>query len=164
MAGAHAGRGFTLVELVTVMILIGILAVVALPNLSQTQEFGATSFRDRVAASLRFAQKSAVAKRRMVCVTVAANNLTLRVAGAFGAASCAAAAGGLAMAGPDGADPAAESPSADVILAVVPAGVLYFQPSGALTSNPAGTIPVTVSVTVTGQPPIGIRGNTGYVD
>jgi prepilin-type N-terminal cleavage/methylation domain-containing protein len=154
-----ASRGFTLVELVTVMILIGILAVVALPNLDQSQGFGATSFRDRVAASLRFAQKSAVAKRRMVCATITPGALTLTSATGFGDANCPN-----AMPGPDGSNPAAVSPGAGVVLGVIPAGVLYFQPSGRLTSNAAGTAPVTVSVTVTGQAPIGIRGNTGYVD
>jgi MSHA pilin protein MshC len=149
-----ASRGFTLVELVTVMILIGILAVVALPNLNQTQGFGATAFRDRVAASLRFAQKSAVAKRRMVCATVAPGGLTLTVDAGFGDGNCAN-----AMAGPDGANPAAVSPSANVTL--TPAQTLFFQPSGAVTSTAPGT---TYTLTVTGQAPITITGATGNVD
>lgn len=152
-------RGFTLVELVTIMILIGILAVVALPNLSQTQGFDATSFRDRVAASLRYAQKAAVAKRRMVCATVAADglSLTLTVAAAFGAGACAN-----AMAGPDGANPAAVSPGAAVTL--TPATTLHFQPSGSVTSNAAGTNVANFVLTVTGQAPIAVIGATGHVD
>ena len=149
-------RGFTLVELVTVMILIGILAVVAMPNLNQAQGFDATSFRDRVAASLRYAQKSAVAKRRMVCATVAADGLSLNltVAATFGAGACAN-----AMAGPDSANPAAVSPSANVTL--TPAQTLFFQSSGAVTSTAAGT---TYILTVTGQAPITVTGATGHVD
>jgi MSHA pilin protein MshC len=158
MAGRRADGGFTLVELVTILILIGILAVVALPNLNQVQGFGATSFRDRVAASLRFAQKSAVAKRRMVCATVAPGSLTLTVDASFGAGTCAN-----AMAGPDGANPAATAP-ANVILAAAPAGPLYFQPSGSVTSNAAGTTTATFVLTVAGQAPITVTGATGHVD
>lgn len=158
MGGARADCGFTLVELVTIMILIGILAVVALPNLTQTQGFGATSFRDRVAASLRYAQKSAVAKRRMVCAAVAPGSLTLTVDGSFGAGNCA-----VAMTGPDGAMPAATAP-ANVTLSAAPAGPLHFQPSGAVTSDAAGLLQATYVLTVTGQAPITVNGATGYVD
>jgi MSHA pilin protein MshC len=158
---ARAGRvsrGFTLVELITVMILIGILAVVALPNLSSVQGFGATSFHDRVAASLRFAQKSAVARRRMVCATVAADglSLTLTAAASFGAGACAN-----AMNGPDGASPAASAPAS---VTLTPAGTLYFQPSGSVTNDATGTAIANFVLTVTGQTPITVTGATGYVN
>lgn len=157
----RAERGFTLIELVTVMILLGILAFVALPNLNQAEGFRATSFNDRVAASLRFAQKSAVAHRRLVCATVAADqlSLSLTIATAFGDLACPN-----ALAGPDGANPAAASPAANVTLTVAPAGVVYFQPSGAATSDAAGTIPANFTVTVSGQTPFTVNGATGYVD
>jgi MSHA pilin protein MshC len=156
MASIRSGRGFTLVELITIMILVGILAVVALPKLNSAQDFGALAFRDRVATSLRYAQKSAVAKSRMVCATVTAGALTLTVADTFGGACNAP------MTGPDGADPAAVSPGANVQLG--PVGTLYFQPSGAITSNAAGTASATGTITVTGQADINVRGTTGYVD
>jgi MSHA pilin protein MshC len=156
-------RGFTLVELVTVMILIGILAVVALPRLDQAGSFGAAAFRDRVAATLRYAQKSAVAKRRMVCATIAADRIALRVAGTFGATGCDAGSGGYALPGPDGLDPAAVSSSADARLAT-PVGPLYFQPSGAATSDANGATVADFSLTVTGQTPITVNGATGYVN
>jgi MSHA pilin protein MshC len=158
MVGPWASRGFTMIELITVMILIGILAVVAMPNLNVAEGFGATSFNDRVAASLRFAQKSAVAHRRMVCATVAAGSLKLTVDASFGAGTCTN-----TLAGPDGANPAALAPAA-VTLTALPAGPLYFQPSGAVTSDAAGTAPVSFTLTVTGQTPITVNGTTGYVD
>jgi prepilin-type N-terminal cleavage/methylation domain-containing protein len=157
-AAGYRSDGFTMVELVTVMILIGILAFVALPRLDQSQGFGATSFRDRVAASLRFAQKSAVAHRRLICATVAADRLTLAIDGSFGAGTCA-----VALAGPEGADPAALSPSATVTLTAAPAGPLYFQPSGSVTNDAAGTVPTSFSLTVTGLTAITVNGTTGYV-
>lgn len=151
--------GFTLVELIAVMIVIGILAVVALPRLDLAGEFRATAFRDKVAASLRFAQKSAVAHRRLVCASVAAGSLTLTVATAFGDTACPN-----ALLGPDGASPAAVSPSVAVVLSAAPAGPLYFQPSGAVTSDAAGTAPATFTITVTGQAAMTVNGATGYVN
>jgi MSHA pilin protein MshC len=141
------------------MIMLGILAVFAMPNLDVARGFDATGFRDRVAASLRYAQKSAVARRRMVCATVAPDSLTLNAAASFGAGVCAN-----AMAGPDGLTPAATAPSATVTLTSVPAGPLYFQPSGAVTSDAAGTAPTNFALTVTGQAVITVNGATGYVD
>jgi prepilin-type N-terminal cleavage/methylation domain-containing protein len=154
----HRSRGFTMAELIVVLIIIGILAVVALPRLDQSQGFGATSFRDRVAAALRFAQKSAVAHRRLVCAAAAADRLTLAVDGSFGAGTCA-----MALAGPDGANPAALSPSASVTLTSAPAGPLYFQPSGSVTSDALGNAPTSFTLTVTGQAAITVNGTTGYV-
>lgn len=70
--------GFTLVELIMAMVLMGILATVALPrfNFSGFDEVG---FRDKLKATLEFARKSAVAQRRTACVTLAGNSLTLTI-------------------------------------------------------------------------------------
>lgn len=67
-----------MVELITVMIVIGIMAAVAVPRMNLS-EFDATGYRDKVRATLEFARKSAVAQRRIVCVTRAANGLTLTI-------------------------------------------------------------------------------------
>lgn len=78
MNGARAGTagrmaGFTMVELVVTMVVIGIMAVVALPRLTALGTFDARGAADQVASYLRFAQKSALAQRRNVRVEVSSD-------------------------------------------------------------------------------------------
>lgn len=62
-------RGFTMIELITIMILVGILAVVAIPKFD-TSAFKERGFRDGVFTAISHARRVAVASRRFVCVTV----------------------------------------------------------------------------------------------
>ena len=70
--------GFTLVELVTIMILVGILAAVAIPRMD-TSAYHATRFHDQTVAALRFAQKTAVSHRRPVQVSFPDSTYTLEL-------------------------------------------------------------------------------------
>jgi MSHA pilin protein MshC len=69
--------GFTLVELVMAMVIIGILAAVAAPRFFDNSVFQSRGFSDQVKATLRYAQKAAIAQHRFVCAAVASNSITL---------------------------------------------------------------------------------------
>ena len=80
-------RGFTLVELIVTLVIIGILAVVVAPKFRNIDVFEARGFADQVQASLRYAQKIAIAQRRNVCVAFTASTMAASAAGASGTGS-----------------------------------------------------------------------------
>lgn len=70
-------KGFTLIELIMVMVIIGVLAIAAIPRFADRQTFEARGFHDQTLAMLRFAQKTAVAQRADVFVNVNGATSTL---------------------------------------------------------------------------------------
>jgi MSHA pilin protein MshC len=70
-------RGFTLVELITIMVVVGILGAIAGPKFFDRGVFDSREFHDSVISTLRYAQKTAIASRRYVCVAFGTNSLTL---------------------------------------------------------------------------------------
>lgn len=61
-------RGFTMVELIAVIIIIGIMAAFAMPRFFERKTFDARNFADQSRAMLRHAQKIAIAQNRSVFV------------------------------------------------------------------------------------------------
>jgi len=66
--------GFTILELVIVILIAGIISFLAAGRLNDTGEVNAQGFADQVASTLRFAQEAAVAQRRLIYVNVNAGS------------------------------------------------------------------------------------------
>jgi len=64
--------GFTLVELVMTIVIVGIMAAVAVPRFFDNNVFQARGATDQLKAALRFAQKVAIAQHTNVSVTLSA--------------------------------------------------------------------------------------------
>lgn len=76
-------RGFTLIELIMVMVVVGILAVFVAPRFFDVNVFKSRGFADQVQATLRYAQKEAIAQHRNVCVAITPSDITLTIANAI---------------------------------------------------------------------------------
>ena len=61
-------RGFTMIELILVLILVGILAVAVIPRFFDRKSYDARAYYDQVLSILRFGQKTAIAQNRSVYV------------------------------------------------------------------------------------------------
>lgn len=120
-------QGFTLIELVMVIVLVGVLAVFVAPRLNNS-DFYARGFHDETLAFLRYAQKSAIAQRRTVCVAFTSGTATLTVDAdrdtATGTDGCEA-----GLTGPKGENPATITARSGITYLVTPGG-FYFDALG----------------------------------
>lgn len=81
--------GFSMAELVTVIVIVGILSATVAPRFFERNTFDARGFYDQTISTLRFAQKTAIAQRRMVCVTfLGGNRIVLNTAANFADVAC----------------------------------------------------------------------------
>ena len=79
-------RGVNLIELVAVLVIGGVIGAVALPRLWGSG-YDEAVFAQEATSALRYAQRSALAKQRNVCVALTATSLTLTYASAYGSAA-----------------------------------------------------------------------------
>jgi MSHA pilin protein MshC len=150
-------RGFTMVELIAVLVLAGVLAVVALPRMDGLMALRGTAWRDQVQAAALQARSLASGHRRLVCLTLATGEVRLAMASANPATSC-----NTTLTGPDN-DARWAVDAQQLAVTVTPAGVLYFQPDGRITSDGAGLTAVNASVAIAGEDTLQITGETGHV-
>jgi len=150
--------GFTMVELVMVIAILGILAAVAIPRMSGLSDFKVLGFHDQVVAALRHGQKSATSHRRLVCVAFTASTVTLTI-DHDKSGGC----DGQALTLPGGNSNVVQSgDTTNAVFSPVPT-TLFFQPDGRGTSDGAGTAVVSPNLTIIGQTPITVVGATGHV-
>jgi MSHA pilin protein MshC len=151
-------RGFTLVELVAVLLLVGVLAVVVLPRLSSVGELRIDAWREQAAAGLRLAAARSLGHRRLVCAELSSDGrLRLSQANAPDATSC-----GTAISGPDGQLDFAEAAGGTVTAA--PAATLYFQPNGRVSQDGAGTQISSFVISASGMSDLQVYGQSGHVE
>lgn len=158
--------GFTIVELIATLIVAGILAAVVVPRFFGSTGFEERGLYDETVSALRYAQKTAIAQRRLVCVRLEAKKITLRVASSYGVVSC-----NTDLTGPDGKRPylidATENTKygnanvqfSGLTLGGVAAGFpteLHFRPSGSPSSA------ATITIANFGSA-ITVEAETGYV-
>jgi MSHA pilin protein MshC len=156
--------GFTMVELVVVMILVGVLAAIGIPRLMGDKGMQAAVFGDQVVSGLRRAQKIATGHRRVVCATVGTQAVVLRMN--------ACAPGGLAIGGVDDGDFATTDSALSATTTPTTVTSLYFQPDGRITTDAAGTTAASASIAIAGASggqtttvrTINVEGTTGYVE
>ena len=84
ITGDARDDGFTMVELVVVIVIVGIIAAVAAPRFFDDKTFLERGYYEELAAALKYAQKLAVASGCPVRVAIAANGYDTRQQAAAG--------------------------------------------------------------------------------
>ncbi|MCC7703919.1 prepilin-type N-terminal cleavage/methylation domain-containing protein [Janthinobacterium sp. GW460P] len=176
-ASERRQRGFTLVELVAVLLVGGLLAAVAAPRFFQQDSFDVRSFADQNVSMLRYAQKLAIAQNRPVFVQLNGSRIALCFNTACDAPNrVLPPAGGnsgrkatLAACANDTAWLCEAAPGNISYSVPADAAAFYFnalgRPFKAADAEPVSSFPASVSIGISGGMTrnIVVEGETGYV-
>ena len=147
-------RGFTMVELVAVMVLVSVLSVVAIPRLFDTEIFSHRGFEDTLIGDIRFAQKLA---RYSGCTTrvetTAANYTVSQLANCTSGARTSLSRTGSSV------DPINEATPDGLTLS---AANIYFDSQGRLV-NSGGALLTNYQDISVGAKTLRVEAQTGYV-
>jgi MSHA pilin protein MshC len=149
-----------MVELIMVVALVGVVGVFVVPKLQSALGMRDGAWHDEVLSTMRYAQKSSVAHRRLVCASVGATSISLTIATTNPASAC----GATSLTGMDGSAVFASSSNSGAATAVSPVGVIYFQPDGRVTSDGPGNTSATRTISMSGADNVTVNGETGHVE
>jgi len=159
MGGLRAMRshGFTLVELVIVICLMGVLGAIAASRMLTSQGFASRGFYDEAQGVVRYAQKTAIAWHRTITVCISATDVS-----AISNANCASPTYVPHPIDPTNTRPLKTQPA--------PSGVtLSSSPSGSFTFDSGGRPSAAATITLNSTNPddparqITVAAETGYV-
>lgn len=139
-------RGFTLAELVVVIVVAAILAAIAIPQFS-FRDIDAAWFHDQARSAVRYAQRTAVAQRRCVFVSVSPTQLSLL----YGDGGCAIT-----------ATPVRELRTDQAFVVTAPSGLTLSAAPNTFSFNGLGRPSAAATIGV-GPRTITVNAETGYV-
>lgn len=143
-----ASRGFSLIELVVTVLLLGIIAAIALPGFNDRQ-VQATWLAEEIRAAVRYAQKQAVSQRRQVFVLASATRLQVCYSAAVdGGGTCTA--------------PVLALTSGAAYAVAIPSGLSLGAAPATFSFNGLGQPSSAATLTVLGHT-VTVAAETGYV-
>lgn len=156
-SGAVIQRGFTMTELITVIVILGILAAVAAPRFFDRGTFDSRGFYDQTISTLRYAQKAAISQRRLVCVTFpTTRRIVLRTTVNFADVDC-------ITNGRDLQSPSGSYPAGQTTYTIDAPGGVELNGAAAFNFNALGRTNVAVMPITVGSYTINVDQETGYV-